>query len=171
MGDRMAVMAHRLEASPLQAVLRGGVWFVIYLLSFVVASAALAVTIIGIPVVVVLIVAFLALMAAAYFVTCQVLGARLLRVVRGVEQPGPWPAALTGLALLELPGLLGLAVGLVPALGQTAMLLRFFDFALKLLALCIGFGAVVSTRGGDRRRAVGRPAPGVAAPETAPSAS
>jgi hypothetical protein len=169
MGDRMTVMAERLRQSALAAVLKGALWFLIGLLAFAVATVALAITVIGIPIVVVLALGYAALLLTAYFVTCQVLGTRLLRVARGGPAPAPLRAALTGLALAEIPGLLAVALSAAPALAGTAALLQLVDAALKLLLICIGFGAVLATRAGARRLL--RPLASVAASSPEPAAS
>lgn len=149
-GDRLQEMADHTVANSLRDLLAGSLWLSIFVGGFVVSAVGLAITIIGIPVVVVLSLAFFGLLLTAYFVTCQVLGARLLSMVGSDRSHSMWFAGLLGLAVLEIPAFL--AASTYPWVGPSSMFLQGLDYVFKFMALAIGFGAIVATRLGSRAR-------------------
>jgi hypothetical protein len=165
LGDRLDTMCLRCEESGLlRSFGLGLLWLLSALLLFGISSFALAVTIIGIPVVVLLVLGFGGLLLAAYFVTCRLLGDRILRVLGRSQPAAAWQSVLLGLVVLEGPAILLVALAMVISPGEAAMALpRTVDLSLKFLALALGFGCVVQTRFGSpatvtRARAEAQPA-------------
>jgi len=131
-------------------LLFGIFWLSMLLGGFVVASLGLAITVIGIPVVLVLTLAFVGVVLWAYFASCQLLGERLLAMAAGPRESQGWKAALLGLAILELPGLLAVSVHAMDSSSHQLLALRLVNLCLKLLAISVGIGALVATRLGGR---------------------
>jgi hypothetical protein len=61
-----------------------------------------------------------------------------------------WKAALLGLAILELPGLLAISAHAMDSASHQLLALRTVNLCLKLLAISVGIGALVATRLGGR---------------------
>ena len=137
----------------------GALWFAVILGVFVVASVGLVISVIGIPIVVVLVAGLGIVALLAYAVGCHVVGERLLERFGQGDTTRTWQAALLGLAVLELPALVALAFsGADP--GSGAVLgLRVVDVLLKFAVLALGFGAIIATRGGLEAEAIDTPDP------------
>ena len=148
-GSRVDRIAAYTQANAGRAFLGGALWFSAALGAFVIAALGLVLTIIGIPVALILGFAFLLAMLLSYFASCEVLGARLFRLLGGSRPVATWSAALLGLALLELPGILSAGLGPVDGLSAAGMALRGLDIAIKFVAIALGFGALVATRFGQ----------------------
>ena len=145
---RFQLMTDHAGLSPLRNTLVGSLWLSVAIGAFVVLAVGLAITVIGIPVVFVLAVAFLAALLGAYFVACQILGERLLAGMGGGRERAQWVPGLVGLVVLEIPAILGMT--LYPAMGNSNALLPLLDYGVKFLAISFGFGSVVATRFGSR---------------------
>lgn len=127
----------------------GLLWFPAALGGYVVASVGLAISVIGIPVVIVLTVVFAVIVVLAYFAACTLVGRLFFRLFADEDGRAEWVYALIGLALLELPALAAL---MAPGAADGASLaLHMVDYLVKFLALAVGFGAIVATRIGGRR--------------------
>lgn len=129
-------------------LLTGAVWFSAILGVFVVASVGLVISVIGIPVVLVLVAGFGVVALLAYAVGCHVLGDRLLDRFGSGAGARSWQSALLGLAVLEIPALVALAFAGGDPGSPAVVGLRIVDAVLKFGALSLGFGAIVATRGG-----------------------
>ena len=127
----------------------GLLWFPAALGGFVVASVGLAISVIGIPVVIVLTVVFVVIVTLAYFAACTLVGRLFFRLFADEDGRSDWIYALIGLALLELPALAALTAS--GTLGGASMALHMIDYLVKFLALALGFGSIVATRVGGRR--------------------
>ncbi len=145
---RLQLMTDHATLSPLRNILFGSFWLSVAVGAFVVLAVGLAITVIGIPVVFVLAVAFLAALLGAYFVACQLLGERLLASMGGDRERSMWISGLLGLVILEIPAVL--AMTLYPAVGSSSALLPVLDYIVKFLAISFGFASVVATRFGSR---------------------
>jgi hypothetical protein len=160
--ERMALMVEHGALQPARNLLSGAIWFTCIFGLFVIASVGLAVSVIGIPVVLVLALAMGVVSMMAYLAGCELVGRRLVALFRPEGQiPAGWQGALIGVALFELPAI---AVLLLTSAGVDGMVTRpltGLEYIVRFLALCVGFGAVVATRLGRRRTAA--PTAGVSA--------
>lgn len=148
-GDRLTRMSRHAEGHAGRNLLSGGLWLTVAIGGFVVAAVGLAFTVIGIPLVFVLTLALWLALLGSYFVACEGLGRRTLTAV-GDDRPRKlWIAGLVGMALLEAPTFLYASVRSAQDLEGTAMVILGVDYALKFLALAIGFGALIATRAGS----------------------
>lgn len=145
-GRRLEVMVEHGQDRLGRSLLAGSLWFSAALGIFVVAALGLAISVIGIPVVIVLTAAFVLIVLLAYFTGCEVVGDRMLHLFGGRVPVRPWQIALVGLALLEIPALLATVFDGTDVPVEMAMLLTALDFFVKFVVLGIGFGAVVGTR-------------------------
>lgn len=147
MGDRLDAMCAACEGGLGRPFGMGFIWLLVALVLFSLSAFTLALTIIGIPVVILLGVVFGALLLAAYFVSCRLLGRRILAVLGAAGENSAWQSILIGLVVLEGPAILLVALSLVIAPDGSAMALpRTVDLILKFLALSLGFGCVINSR-------------------------
>ncbi|RKZ17709.1 hypothetical protein DRQ53_02655 [bacterium] len=150
-GERMAILVDFGGAQPGRAMASGALWFTMIFGVFVVAAVGLAVSVIGIPVVLVLAAGMGLVCMMAYLAGCELVGRRLFVLFRPDAEPVTgWIGAVLGVALLELPAIVLLGLG---AAGVDAIVTRpltALELVVRFLALSIGFGAVVQTRLGRR---------------------
>jgi len=151
-GDRLTRMSQHARGHAGSSLLSGGLWLTVAIGAFAVAAVGLAVTVIGIPLVFVLALAMWLALLASYFVACEGLGRRTLAAVGDDHPRKLWVAGLVGMALLEVPTFLYASVRSMEDLEGPAMVILGVDYALKFLALAIGFGALIATRAGDGAR-------------------
>jgi hypothetical protein len=131
----------------------GMVWLLATLFLFTILSFTLALTIIGIPVVILLGAILAALILAAYFVTCRLLGERLLKVLWPAREALSWQSILLGMIVLEGPAVFLVIFALIFTPDGAGMALaRNVDLGVKFLALSLGFGCVIQSRFGSFRR-------------------
>jgi hypothetical protein len=150
-GDRLGLVADHTASFPLRNLGWGSLYLLVAVGGFAVVSLGLAITVIGIPVAIVLAVAFVGLLLGAYFIACEVLGTRLLTMMGGEKPRAMWVAGLVGLAILEIPSFL--AASMPQTVGAGAALpLQILDYLLKFTALSIGLGSIMATRFGSRPR-------------------
>lgn len=145
-GHRLGVIVQHGEQRVGRSLFAGTLWFSVTLGVFVVAAVGLVISVIGIPVVIVIAAAFVIVVLLAYFAGCQLVGGRLLDLLGGHVPGREWQVALIGLALLEIPALVGTLFSGAGLPTELAMMLTVIDFFVKFLVLGIGFGAVVATR-------------------------
>lgn len=150
-GQRIGVIVEQGERRVGRSLFAGTLWFSATLGVFVVAAVGLVISVIGIPVVIVIAAAFVIVVLLAYFAGCQLVGGRLLDLLGGNAPGREWQVALIGLALLEIPALVGTLFSGAGLPTELAMMLTVLDFFVKFLVLGIGFGAVVETRLGGPR--------------------
>lgn len=161
-GDRMALMVEHGGVHPARTMLSGAAWFTAIFGLFVIASVGLAISIIGIPVVLVLALAMGLVSLMAYLAGCELVGRRLAGLVRPGDDLGAgWQAAAVGVVLFELPAVAVLVLGSIGVDGVTTRPLIGLEMVVRFLAVAIGFGAVVHTRLGRRREepSIGESAP------------
>lgn len=162
-GERMALMVENGALHPGRTMLAGAVWFAGIFGLVVVASVGLAVSVIGIPVVLVLLLAMGLVCLMAYLAGCELVGRRLVGLFRPGGDPGAgWQAAAVGVALLEMPAVAILVLGSVGVDGVLTRPLLAVEMVVRFLALALGFGAVVHTRLGRRAQ---DPSPGESTPD------
>jgi len=146
--DRMRRLVRHGDSAPARDLLSGALWFSVLLGVFVVASVGLVISVIGIPVVIVLVAGFGIAAILAYAVGCHVIGDRLLDRFGETDAQRTWQSALLGLAILEIPALVALALSTGDTASPAMLGLRGVEFLLKFSAISIGVGAIVATRGG-----------------------
>lgn len=142
--------------------LKGLVWLLLGHLVLALSMAVLILTLIGIPVALMLGLAYAVLILMAFGLACHRLGA-WVRDALSLPLRHDVALALLGLVLLHLPGLFGSLLGLVPGMGGVAFLLGLLGLALKLAAVAFGLGALVVSRFGGL--------PALATPPPAPAAA
>ncbi len=161
--------AERVAQEPLKSMLVGVVAQILCIPVFVLVAIVLAITIIGIPLLLLLPFAalFLVLLALVGFSGTALTLGRMVRARFGGSADGPFFSLLVGVVVILLPILVGRLVGL---LGWSVSPLSFLFIAaglgLEYLAWASGFGAVLTnvfTRWQARRSSPGSPP----APESA----
>lgn len=157
--DRLDRALAALCARPTVCLGQGLLWLFAGHLLLLFLMAVLILTLIGIPLALLLCVAYLALALLALGVTCHQLGARAA-AAWGLGWSHRLALTALGLALLHLPGLLGALIGLVPGLGILAALLVGLDALLRIVALAYGLGALILCRFGRRALPPALPPPG-----------
>ncbi len=146
---RMTKLAQHGQEHSVRDLASGALWYAVALGLFVLASGGLVISVIGIPVVLVLVAGFGIGSLLAYAVGCHVVGERLLTMHSGAGQGHrAWQAALLGMVVLEIPALVSLAFASTDPGTGAAVAFRALDFLLKYAALSVGIGAMVATRGG-----------------------
>lgn len=154
---RLDAVAADLRARPARAFVGGLVWTVFGQVLLLLVVAVLTVTVIGIPVALLLALAYLLFGMAAMGVAAGQLGRRLCRTLCPDRLHSLATVAL-GLLLFVLPLLLGILLTTsVPLLG-VGRLLVFIGVAVNLLFYCLGSGAIFASRFGGRRRPQTEPA-------------
>jgi len=166
--ERMVLMVGHGAAQPGRSMISGAIWFTSVFGVFVVASVGLAVSVIGIPVVLVLAVAMGLVSMMAYLAGCELVGRRLVALFRpDGDAPAGWQGALIGVALFELPAIAVLVLSTSGLDTAVTRPLTGLEYVVRFVALCVGFGAVVATRLGRRS---GPPETAGVAPDDAVSA-
>jgi hypothetical protein len=158
--ERMAIMVDHGETQPGRTMLAGTIWFTGIFGLFVVAAVGLAVSVIGIPVVLVLAAAMGLVSTMAYLAGCELVGRRLFSLFRPSSEPAAgWQGAILGVALFELPAVVVLLLGSFGVDGMITRPLTGLEIVVRFLALSLGFGAVVQTRLGRKRNVEESPGP------------
>jgi hypothetical protein len=147
--DRLNRALDALCSRPTVCLGQGLLWLFAGHLLLAFLMAVLILTLIGIPLALLLCIAYLALALLALGVTSHQLGARAA-IAWGLGWSHRFSFTLLGLFLLHLPGLLGALFGLVPGLGVVAGLLIGLDVLLRIVALAYGLGALILCRFGRR---------------------
>lgn len=112
-------------------------------------AGVLVLTIIGIPLALLLLLAYAGVALLAIGLAAWRLGSSLL-AARGDTPRGWFGAVLLGLLLLHLPGLAGALSGLADGAGATPLVLGLVGIGVKLVAFAYGLGALVLSRFGAR---------------------
>jgi hypothetical protein len=163
--------AQRVTDEPLKSTVVGVIAQLLLIPVLVVGAIVLAISIIGIPLLLLLpfAVLFLLLMALAGFTGTAYAVGQWARRRFGLGAEGAWFEMAIGIVLILLPLLIGRLIGLAGwAAGPFAFLLIATGFALEYLAWASGFGAVLTNAftGWQARRAA-RAVPVPAAPPAA----
>lgn len=157
-GHRVRAVVGEVANNPLGSTLAGFAGAYAVLPVFILVCAALAVTIIGIPVLLVWIPLFplaLALAGLAGFVgVAENVGKWVLRHdlswLRWVDDSNTYFVRLVGIGVFLLPLLFGGIVAQVPFIDFVGEVVGVAGLVGWAAALIIGFGAVIITRGGSR---------------------
>ena len=147
--DRLNRALDALCSRPTVCLGQGFLWLFAGHLLLAFLMAVLILTLVGIPLALLLCIAYLALALLALGVTCHQLGARAV-AAWGLGWTHRLSFTTLGLFLLHLPGLLGALLGLIPGLWVVAGLLVGLDVLLRITALAYGLGALILCRFGRR---------------------
>ena len=115
----------------------------------VVLSIILAITIVGIPVAVLLVLSFVALFALGYFVAALALG-RFVGRKFNMESESVYLHGIIGLFLLSILGVIASFMVFNPWMGPIRVMLVVFAALIKFVAVVVGVGAFILSRGGSR---------------------
>ncbi len=129
-----------------------GVGVLVFLAGAIVVAiiaAILSITIIGIPVAILLVLSFAALLVIGYFVSALALGS-VIRQKINIESDSLFVQGLIGLFLLALLGLISGLMYFNPFLGPARIFLRSLGGFINLLALLTGVGAFVLAKAGSK---------------------
>ncbi len=144
--ERMLVMTEQGAANPTRHLVFGSFWLLVVLGAYAVSTVGLVISVIGIPVALVASAALVLALLVSYFVGCQVLGSRLLRLSGVDGARADWQVGALGLVVLEIPALLAVSF----QGHDVSRLLWGADVLVKLLVIGVGFGAALRTRFGMR---------------------
>jgi hypothetical protein len=115
----------------------------------VVLAIILAITIVGIPVAVLVVLSFVALFALGYFVSALALG-RFVGKKLNLDTDSPYVHGIIGLFLLSILGIIAGFMIFNPWVGPLRVALVVIAALIRLVALVVGVGAFLLSRGGSR---------------------
>ncbi len=124
----------------------------------IILTVILAITIVGIPVAVLLILSLFALFVLGYFTSALELG-RFVAKKFNAETDSPYIHGILGLFLLAILGIIAAIMYLNPFFGPARVALRVLGVLINFVAITVGVGAFISSRGGSRRAAESLPQP------------
>ncbi|MBK7701759.1 MAG: hypothetical protein IPI34_02125 [bacterium] len=148
---RLEAVTLRLSAQPGRSLLVGLAWLVLGHFMLVVMVAVLAMTIIGIPLALMLGLAYIVLGLVALGVVAGRIG-RKLCASRYPDRVNTTGCIAAGLAVILSPGLLGALLTAIPALESFGRVLELLAVLLQLPIYCLGTGAILDSRFGGRHR-------------------
>lgn len=157
-GSNMEAVAETARTTPGKAAMVGFAGMILSLPVWLVGMLGLAITIIGIPALLVWVPLFPAAVVLAalmgYLAVARNLGVWLERqdypYTDWVRLTNPVTLVLGGLVVLAAPFMAANILGMVGVLGILGVLLKIAGFAFASFATAVGFGAVLLTRGGRR---------------------
>jgi hypothetical protein len=166
-GERLGVLATTLAQDWLRALLTG----VLVLVLWLPAVFLSAITVIGIPVAIVLILAVPLLIFVGYLIGALALGRRI-SVGLGRPAGTPLRSLLYGILVIGLLAFIGRVLGLVGFLGPFGIAFRIVSYALFSFAATSGLGvialAIFAARFRSRTPGVAMPPPPPPAPPASP---
>ena len=148
---RLEAVSARLATQPGRSLLVGLGWLVFGHFMLVVVVAVLAMTIIGIPLALMLGLAYVVLGLVALGVVAGRIG-RKLCASRYPDRVNTTGCIAAGLAVILSPGLLGALLTAIPALESFGRVLELLAVLLQLPIYCLGTGAILDSRFGGRHR-------------------
>ncbi len=110
-------------------------------------GVVLSITIIGIPVALLLVLSYGALLMLGYFVSALALG-RLLCQKFGPNGASPFLCGFMGLFVITLPGFIAAMMWVVPFLAPIQILLKTIAVFFSFLAVTLGSGALIISKAG-----------------------
>jgi hypothetical protein len=164
-------MAYRISESPWKAALVGLVAQILFFPVLILSIVLLAISIIGIPLLLAVPFALVALaigMLIGFTAVARVLGSGA-ETRFGWRHDNPFVAVLIGVGLIMLVSFFASVLGIPGGpLGVFAVILGILGFVLQYAAWTVGFGALLLTRFGTRYGWGETPGPGAAAIPPAP---
>jgi hypothetical protein len=166
---RLDAISRRVESEPGQSFLVGLLCFVGSPFLLILSIVLLAITVIGILLLPVLVIAFALSIVGGFFAVALAVGRRAAHFRDGTELPAarsPYLYLLFGFVGLHALTILGKLVGLTGGLlGPLGTMLGVVGVFVLLFATILGFGALVTSRAG---RQPARPVPGFPEPGAVP---
>jgi len=148
---RLEAVTQRLSAQPGRSLLVGLAWLVLGHFMLVVMVAVLAMTIIGIPLALMLGLAYIILGLVALGVVAGRLGSRIC-AARSSQRQSSTACIALGLAVILSPALFGAVLSVIPSLSAFGKVLEILAVLLQLPIYCLGTGAILDSRFGGRHR-------------------
>lgn len=148
---RLEAVTLRLSAQPGRSLLVGLAWLVLGHFMLVVMVAVLAMTIIGIPLALMLGLAYIVLGLVALGVVAGRIGRRLC-AARFPDRLQSTGCIALGLAVILSPAVLGAVLAVIPALSGFGKVLELLAVLAQLPIYCLGVGAILDSRFGGRHR-------------------
>jgi hypothetical protein len=115
----------------------------------IVLAIILAITIVGIPVAVLLVMSLFALFMLGFF-TCALELGRFVTGKLSVDGDSPFVHGIVGLFLLSILGIIGALMFVNPFFGPMGTVFRVLGFFVNFVALILGVGAFIASKGGSR---------------------
>jgi hypothetical protein len=146
--DRMRISSDHVFGSFFKSL---GVGVLVLLVGSVVVlilGVVLSITIIGIPVALLLVLSYGALLLLGYFVSALALG-RILCKKFGPDGASPFLCGFMGLFLITLPGFIAAMMWVVPFLVPIQLLLKTIAVFVSFLAVTLGSGALIISKAGS----------------------
>jgi hypothetical protein len=148
---RLAAVSDRLSAQPGRSLLVGLAWLVLGHFMFVVVVAVLAMTIIGIPLALMLGLAYIVLGLVALGIVAGRIGTRLC-AARFPDRLQSLGCIAAGLFAILSPAIIGSILTAIPSLAGFGKMLELLAVVVQLPIYCLGVGAVLDSRFGGRHR-------------------
>jgi hypothetical protein len=145
--DRMKISSDHVFGSFFKSL---GVGILVLLVGSIVVfilAVVLSITIIGIPVALLLVLSYGALLLLGYFVSALALG-RLLCRRFGPDGASPFLCGFMGLFLITLPGFIASMMWITPFLMPVQLLLKTIAVFFGFLAVTLGSGALIISKAG-----------------------
>jgi hypothetical protein len=145
--DRMKISSDHVFGNFFKSL---GVGILVLLVGSIVVTilaVILSITIIGIPVALLLVLSYGALLLLGYFVSALALG-RLLCQKFGPEGASPFLCGFMGLFLITLPGFIASMMWITPFLMPVQLLLKTIALFFSFLAVTLGSGALIISKVG-----------------------
>jgi hypothetical protein len=145
--DRMKTSSDHVFGSFFKSL---GVGMLVLLIGSVVVlilAVVLSITIIGIPVAILLVLSYGALLLLGYFVSALALG-NLLCKKFGPNGASQFLCAFMGLFLITLPGFIAAMMWVVPFLAPIKLLLKTIAVFVSFLTVTLGSGALIISKAG-----------------------
>jgi hypothetical protein len=150
---RMRCAADYTTASLLKSFGLGLLLFFGGIILVVILAIILAITIVGIPVAVLLVFSFAALLFIGYLVSALALGSFVTRRC-GVESDSLYLQAIVGLFLLSILGIVAAFMTMSPIFGPARVMIRAIGGIIQFVAVVAGAGAFILSRAGTRPSAL-----------------
>lgn len=115
----------------------------------VILTIILCITIVGIPVAVLLMLSLFALFVLGYFTSALELGKFVARKLN-TETDSPYVHGILGLFLLAILGIIAAIMYLNPFFGPARLSLRILGGLFNLVAVTVGVGAFIASKGGSQ---------------------
>ncbi len=147
----LTAVSDRLSSQPGRSLLVGLAWLVLGHFLFVVVVAVLAMTIIGIPLALMLGLAYVVLGLVALGIVAGRIGARLC-AARFPDRLQSLGCIAAGLFVILSPAIIGAILTAIPSLAGFGRMLELLAVVVQLPIYCLGVGAILDSRFGGRHR-------------------
>lgn len=145
--DRMRVSSDHVFGSFFKSLGVGALVLLVGSVVVLILGVVLSITIIGIPVALLLVLSYGALLLLGYFVSALALG-RILCKKFGPEGASQFLCGFMGLFLITLPGFIAAMMWVVPFLAPIQLLLKTIAVFVTFLTVTLGSGALIISKAG-----------------------